>query len=597
MYAVAKDMPGTFKIDSSPHLKNLKLTNLGITDNFVHELLPKFPVLEKLNLSFCHWLEWINISSRTLKNIIIRRCMRLLEAKIDAPNLLSFKYDRMPSLSITITSPPQQWKPVAIFYGNLKVDHLKWFGRLRNFVSSLNRPVALKVYLVGWPKNSMMGINNFNRIPLCDQSAAAAIAFLVQSHEFKFVGSDVAVVFLLSFGSRLLQLPSENLRIAAEHGNFLSWAYGPCADQGFPMLKDEGKDLKEAELPTVGNVGKNGEESPRKMGMVNNFGCVDISNHNLHTMSQNNEDIKFKAMDGGRRQNDEERRRRGLAVVLETRSCRGSKRLQVANLHNLNLVSVSDLEKVEISAPTLQIFMYAVAKGMPGTFNIDSSPHLKNLKLTNLETTDDFVRELLCKFPVLEKLNLSFCHWLKGINISSRSLKNIIIMRCRRLLEAKVNLIGWPKKTLTGINNYKGIPLCDQVPVIERLEVRAFDDLRCYESLLDCLFWTCHPTKLFLKSCNKLNKTVIEKLCEMLMEREEGPCCCSSANSKCWRHHLKDVEVGCFELKNKVERPLHWKNFIEFVAFSWRTSGDLFQIKLVTQNGLSSWTIWTTDQD
>ncbi|KAF7124185.1 hypothetical protein RHSIM_Rhsim12G0201000 [Rhododendron simsii] len=43
-----------------------------------------------------------------------------------------------------------------------------------------------------------------------------------------------------------------------------SWAYGPCADQGFSMLKDEGKDLKEEELPTVGNVGKNGEEEKSK---------------------------------------------------------------------------------------------------------------------------------------------------------------------------------------------------------------------------------------------------------------------------------------------------------------------------------------------
>ncbi|XP_058211862.1 uncharacterized protein LOC131324053 [Rhododendron vialii] len=288
-----------------------------------------------------------------------------------------------------------------------------------------------------------------------------------------------------------------------------------------------------------------------------------------------------------------------LIKELRLHGCRGLKRLrplQVANLHNLNLVSVSDLEEVEIRAPTLQSFMYAVAKDMPGTFNIDSSPHLKNLKLTNFGITDDFVCELLRKFPVLEKLNLSFCHWLKGIDISSRSHKNIIIRQCRRLLEAKVvaphflsfkydrmpsvsititsppwqwkpvvifygnlkinhlkwfgrlrnfvsslnrpvalkvNLIGWPKKTLMGINNYKGIPLGDQVPVTEHLEVRAFDDLRCYESLLDCLFWTCHPTKLSLKSSNKLNKTVIEKLCEILMEREEGPCCCSSANSKC----------------------------------------------------------------
>ncbi|KAG5523448.1 hypothetical protein RHGRI_035308 [Rhododendron griersonianum] len=46
-----------------------------------------------------------------------------------------------------------------------------------------------------------------------------------------------------------------------------SWAYGPCADQGFSMLKDEGKDLKEEELPTVGNVGKNGEEKSKEDGV------------------------------------------------------------------------------------------------------------------------------------------------------------------------------------------------------------------------------------------------------------------------------------------------------------------------------------------
>lgn len=147
-----------------------------------------------------------------------------------------------------------------------------------------------------------------------------------------------------------------------------------------------------------------------------------------------------------------------------------------------------------------------------------------------------------------------------------------------RPVALKVNLIGWPKKTLMWINNYKGIPLCDQVPVIEHLELRAFDDLRCYESLLDCLFWTCHPTKLYLKSCNKLNKTVIEKLCEMLMEREEGPCCCSSTNSKCWRHHLKNVEVGCFELKNKVERPLHWKTLLNLLPSLGEHQGICFKL-------------------
>ncbi|KAI8569721.1 hypothetical protein RHMOL_Rhmol02G0299200 [Rhododendron molle] len=263
-----------------------------------------------------------------------------------------------------------------------------------------------------------------------------------------------------------------------------------------------------------------------------------------------------------------------LIQELRLQSCRGLKRLQVANLHNLNLVSVSDLEEVEISAPTLQSFMYAVAKDMPGTFKIDSSPHLKNLKVTNLGITDDFVHELLHKFPVLEKLNLSFCHWLESINISSRSLKNIIIRRCMRLLEAKIDA---PNLLSFKYDRMPRLSITITVPVIEHLELRAFDDLRCYDSLLDCLFWTCHPTKLSLKSCNKLNETLIEKLCEMPMEREEDPFCCSSANSKCWRHHLKDVEVGCFELKNEVERPLHWKTLLPSLG---EHQGICFNIKL-----------------
>ncbi|KAM3375039.1 hypothetical protein P3S68_013753 [Capsicum galapagoense] len=64
-----------------------------------------------------------------------------------------------------------------------------------------------------------------------------------------------------------------------------------------------------------------------------------------------------------------------------------------------------------------------------------------------------------------------------------------------------------------------------------------------FETLLDGLLWTCHPETLSIERSWKHNGYFIQFLREKLIQREIAPVCCDSRRIKCWRHHLKKVEV------------------------------------------------------
>ncbi|MCH81789.1 F-box/LRR-repeat protein [Trifolium medium] len=83
-----------FKIDfiRCKYLKHLLLrlnSTTIITNKWFLELLPKFPFLERLEIWNCILSETINISSVQLTHLDVSDCSNLIEANIDAPNLLS----------------------------------------------------------------------------------------------------------------------------------------------------------------------------------------------------------------------------------------------------------------------------------------------------------------------------------------------------------------------------------------------------------------------------------------------------------------------------------------------------------------------------
>ncbi|KAM3232877.1 hypothetical protein P3L10_018236 [Capsicum annuum] len=64
-----------------------------------------------------------------------------------------------------------------------------------------------------------------------------------------------------------------------------------------------------------------------------------------------------------------------------------------------------------------------------------------------------------------------------------------------------------------------------------------------FESLLDGLFWACHPKFVSVGSMWGFNEAFIQFLRENLMDREVVPACCDSRSVKFWRHYLKEIEV------------------------------------------------------
>lgn len=73
-------------------LKTLKVGGPSITDKWFECHVPKFTLLEMLSLDGCETLQKIKISLQRLKSIELLRCLSIVDAELDAPNLLSFTY-------------------------------------------------------------------------------------------------------------------------------------------------------------------------------------------------------------------------------------------------------------------------------------------------------------------------------------------------------------------------------------------------------------------------------------------------------------------------------------------------------------------------
>ncbi|CAL5415831.1 unnamed protein product [Camellia sinensis] len=257
----------------------------------------------------------------------------------------------------------------------------------------------------------------------------------------------------------------------------------------------------------------------------------------------------------------------------------------MASLHNLKKVRISGLKEVEINTPSLQSFSYNIGEGDTFVLNIDSSCDLKVLHLEGLSIRDQLFKNLMSKFPLLEDIHLQYVSDLKRIDISSQSLKKIDLDNCNQMVEAKIdtpNLFSFeyvgngipslycfraphqlkatiiclkydinpswllalrkfaadwnPSRVLTlqVKHGWPEMKICDadeleetyitKVPEIEHLNLKILWGRCCCESLLNGLFWSCHPKNLSLKEVAEHPDTdLLKKFCELLLERKEDP--------------------------------------------------------------------------
>lgn len=122
-------------------------------------------------------------------------------------------------------------------------------------------------------------------------------------------------------------------------------------------------------------------------------------------------------------------------------ACPGLKNLELSGLSKLNKFEVCCAEKLQLLCIKAQNVHEVSIQGLlpfQCVFNLASCKLLKYLRFALTHIKDEWLRNQISKFPLLESLLITDCDNLKSINISSRSLKLLEIYDCLRLVEVKI---------------------------------------------------------------------------------------------------------------------------------------------------------------
>ncbi|KAL3642205.1 hypothetical protein CASFOL_013020 [Castilleja foliolosa] len=113
-----------------PHLKSLYLEDMQLSSRSFDSLSSNFPCLEELSLMYCYGFDEFKLSSRSIKNFIIKyEGNNPLKAVIDAPSLAGFEYrgDDIPQ-SISFQATASEWKSRIDVWCDMTVDdHVAYF--------------------------------------------------------------------------------------------------------------------------------------------------------------------------------------------------------------------------------------------------------------------------------------------------------------------------------------------------------------------------------------------------------------------------------------------------------------------------------------
>ena len=122
-------------------IRNLMISNVSLTGQWLEDLIPQLLLLESLNLKSCYGVEHIKIRNPQLKNLHFDCCVckrDLREVTIDTPSLVSFSYSGYLMLKISMNAPKLLNANISI-RGQLenKGYDMEWYTSLVNFLSEI----------------------------------------------------------------------------------------------------------------------------------------------------------------------------------------------------------------------------------------------------------------------------------------------------------------------------------------------------------------------------------------------------------------------------------------------------------------------------
>lgn len=291
---------------------------------------------------------------------------------------------------------------------------------------------------------------------------------------------------------------------------------------------------------------------------------------------------------------------RGCPLVEDLRlvHCTGIGRLHISTLVKLTRVELHEchgLVLVNIELPSLVSFMYIGKKSWECKISLVGCENLKYLTLKDSNLTDELFQDMITKFPNLEKLALRECDYLERITILSIKLKELSVIRCKKIEEANVdapnlgvleyfgermpfysmNIGNLHEVNLHFLNKKDRFILFNELVIflskfkkngIWKMVLSSNKNVTIHEELGNVRHLSSDDLKLeLIKSPVKLkgyvgnllrmsrpktlsvvsssNSEFLKFVKEKIMSREKNPKCCTYYSKKCWLHFIKDVKM------------------------------------------------------
>ncbi|MED6159476.1 hypothetical protein PIB30_042674 [Stylosanthes scabra] len=295
---------------------------------------------------------------------------------------------------------------------------------------------------------------------------------------------------------------------------------------------------------------------------------------------------------------------------LTLEDCFGLENVKIHDLPKLKSVKVSGARKIDVDVPSLEYLHIGNDDiKLPCNINIDKCRNLKVFILgavSSIFVSNQWLLEIVNKFPFLERLELIGCVTSESIKISSFRLKVLSLGCSLGMKEVKIDAPNLESFRYFGTDH--NIPAISFVNCSDHLEFDAkfsiricldFERLRAFLQnieprnvmasltvimlhvsteivynedvlqdvgvhlprikqldlsvseksqevcvlLVNGLFWSFRPAIVSLK-LEFCSKIFFKVLLEKLRCKDEEDGCCSSSNTmKCWWHDLKDVKV------------------------------------------------------
>ncbi|GER27935.1 F-box/RNI-like superfamily protein [Striga asiatica] len=129
---------------SFPNLKSLHLFRVHLSESSFEAFSCGLPCLVLLNLILCHGLEEFQLSSRSIKELVIKVAGPIRAARVDAPNMSSFRFSSnfVPAISFS-TGSGREWESRVVLASPCVDfryrDPWPWFLKLHEFLRALSR--------------------------------------------------------------------------------------------------------------------------------------------------------------------------------------------------------------------------------------------------------------------------------------------------------------------------------------------------------------------------------------------------------------------------------------------------------------------------